>query len=249
MDCNSIDALGNMSGSGQTERKSRMWYFAKPPHSWAGPRWLAKPSMVTQLQRFGNNGQLVETINMSAVGCFASLFLGQFRRCPAHGGQSPRFLWTTDDFTSSENADIKTESSSQVIMGLAVKTTARTYSHDFEWRFCGANMCVTMTRSMNGTHDIFIGSVLAARWKPRRERELIQSLELYLVRDLSVIAQVNRAGLTLSRGFDGLTSNPHRPDNDGVLQEPDEVADSTVAELVTISTGSWLAHEYFRSSA
>lgn len=139
------------------------YHFAKSSH--VRRRHNVKPTLVTQLQRFSNDGRLYETIDFLSVNLLTALFSEEVRHFSKDLGRPPTFLMTRNilvergprasgrDIPNTYVGAMSCDKHFEEVVALG-KATFQTQAAKF-----------TMFETTEGNYDIFENAKKVAQWK------------------------------------------------------------------------------------
>ncbi|KAK1566124.1 uncharacterized protein LY79DRAFT_572666 [Colletotrichum navitas] len=182
------------------EHQSATYHFAKPTQLRRNPLAYFKPLLVAQLQKFGAQGHLEETVDLLSVNFVMSMLFSDIRGFIKQHRGFPRFVLTVED-RNDKAASIYngTQLPCKSLIGAVVE------SHDSDarllsdaWKFWVGEWLISMLKDLDGSFNLFLNDRLVAVWAPNTDDKEILGFDLKDSNTLAIIASLRRGRLTVN---------------------------------------------------
>ncbi|EXA30687.1 hypothetical protein FOVG_17952 [Fusarium oxysporum f. sp. pisi HDV247] len=224
--------------------KATKYYLAKPAHNHNKLITYVNPVLVMQMQRFGQNGNIEDTMDMLSVGFLPSRLRKDIRDFSRQKNCTPNYVFRNDNLDGYSTTCLCHEPVSSKLVGAATENCMEKYEQDESvgtiWT---ARLSFSMHKSSQNCYSLFSNKTLVAKWRPRKRRidQEIQGFTLVNDTTKKVIGQLRSDSIKIIC-TDDLRSHcaTELEDQNGYTSE--NSMPSAELDMMVLLTGAWIAH-------
>ncbi|KAH7245007.1 hypothetical protein BKA59DRAFT_555074 [Fusarium tricinctum] len=224
--------------------KATKYYLAKPAHNHNKLIAYINPVLVMQMQRFGQNGHIEDTIDMLSVGFLPSRLRNDIRRFSRQKNCTPNYVFRNDNLAGYSITCLCHEPVSSTLVGAATENYTKDCEQDESvgtiWT---AKLSFRMHKSSQNCYSLSSNKTLVAKWRPRKRRidQEIQGFSLVNDTTMKIIAQLRSDSIKIICAEDLLSHCATEPeDQNGCVNE--NRVPSAELDMMVLLTGAWVAH-------